>query len=1419
MENHAKERPNHEIVTYGLDGKSSLSHGSFHVDDDAQTALGSVTTSTREWYQYNVVRLNVCLADCETSHPRCCFQIWDAPMVHGCVCDHPWTGYDCSQRECPRGDDPLTTGQRDAVQLIECNTTFRTQYLKLHATNPTALDSGSFALRYGGEYTRPMAHNATADTLRKRLRALAGVGDDDTDDDVSKGVQVGGAGGGVRVAVTDGGTSGVFVAKSWNLTFADASEQAPLVPLYKQPEVQVCQCAADRGFLTLRYPAPWPTGSKFSGICLGGTLAGKDCMHSDDCVGGTRTGEGTKCGPKTFEEVKLKFDATQAETVVALQSFSLIDRVAVNFSDTSSEADNNKGGKGLGGGKFCTPGGNTVTVTFLHTRLDVLEGGDVPPLKSVAGDSLRRQSTPVSNLEGSAVLTPTWREIIKGVDSCSREEVQTFTCLASGGSMKLQLVSPLLEFSGTKADDDTDDGSGGAGRLELGDDDGNIATSSTSWVTVAWDATQAELKAALENLPLVENVTVAFSGNALNGAGEYGDVPVLYSDGGSLCSGSEAHKVIITFHALSEGFAHRLSRVPGGGRSGGTGGDLPELVLDGTLLTHDTAVALSGAAATEAVKGLACEPLGTTYVIGERDDDGPEVTADRTILDDDDGCEAAGPVRCFNRKLKAFVGEQPPQMVAGVAHPNQDGGEFSLGLLGEATAPISASATREEVAAALNALPTLKGNVAVSFSRQHACQAPANVMAVTFLSDFGVSQAKHRTGAHGRATRAALPPLSVDRSRMPSSAGVGRNGTWAPPHISVHVDGASDSTGTYASQNGTKENDVCSNHGICGEATGVCDCFSGQDFGHDHAFGSSNGRGAAGGRGDCGFEVAPRGDPRSVWHIGGRGGGATVKSAYNQAQQMVHEQSWGLDFPTTDCPGAMACSGHGHCSGPPAYRCTCAEGWEHAADCSERECPRAPAWFDYPMADNDAHDKRGGGVECGGRGLCDRDGGECQCQSGFTGSACQFTECPGRELMRAPGKRGTGGGVRGAGLGGNGGGRDCSGHGRCLNMRQMAHLSATPRGDAAFLAYGEDPNNPFTWDGERLRGCYCDEAYTGADCSERTCPFGDDPNTHDDVAEVQLLNCTATGGEFTLSFRSIVDSGSGTRVTATTAHLPHNASATRVKAALEALSTIEEVEVKYSSDAHDTFCLGGREYEEVANASAREVNVVSVRFVKEGGDLPSLVPGTAALVDDPYGDLDEGSYEGSGRVYVAHGGVSMHGFVSVAGSREHKECSGRGVCDRSTGICDCFPGYASGDANNANARGERSDCGYLVGDRLLRVRGGRGDSDPLRAHGLEDAGREGGSSGNGGHQLGGSYPVEKSMELLHGPVTSAGVPGEGDENLPASAQDLLDHVAANVHLSAVPSFSLRGAGRRLLGFLEDTIEGLLWQPHPSDQGR
>ena len=59
-------------------------------------------------------------------------------------------------------------------------------------------------------------------------------------------------------------------------------------------------------------------------------------------------------------------------------------------------------------------------------------------------------------------------------------------------------------------------------------------------------------------------------------------------------------------------------------------------------------------------------------------------------------------------------------------------------------------------------------------------------------------------------------------------------------------------------------------------------------------------------------------------------------------------------------------------------------------------------------------------------------------------------------------------------------------------MAELA-LAATAHGDATSYTYGLDANKASTWDADRLFGCLCDDGYQGYDCSQRTCPRGDDP--------------------------------------------------------------------------------------------------------------------------------------------------------------------------------------------------------------------------------------------------------------------------------------------------------------------------------------
>jgi len=50
-------------------------------------------------------------------------------------------------------------------------------------------------------------------------------------------------------------------------------------------------------------------------------------------------------------------------------------------------------------------------------------------------------------------------------------------------------------------------------------------------------------------------------------------------------------------------------------------------------------------------------------------------------------------------------------------------------------------------------------------------------------------------------------------------------------------------------------------------------------------------------------------------------------------------------------------------------------------------------------------------------------------------------------------------------------------------------------------------------------------------------------------------------------------------------------------------------------------------------------------------------------------------------------------YISVTGTRQWLECSGRGTCNHEIGECTCFKGYSSSDG--FYNKGRRRDCGYI----------------------------------------------------------------------------------------------------------------------------
>lgn len=241
---------------------------------------------------------------------------------------------------------------------------------------------------------------------------------------------------------------------------------------------------------------------------------------------------------------------------------------------------------------------------------------------------------------------------------------------------------------------------------------------------------------------------------------------------------------------------------------------------------------------------------------------------------------------------------------------------------------------------------------------------------------------------------------------------------------------------------------------------------------------------------------------------------------------------------------------------------------------------------------------------CSGVGVCDTSKGECVCPAPFEGGACERLACPG-------------------------GTSPCSNNGRCLTMAQLA-LHAKVNGDPISITYGATPNNPKTWDFNKIQGCICDPGFTSYDCSKRSCPHGDDPHTVGQSHEVQAIVCQHTQvTSFQLSFRG-----------ALTTNLASTIAAGDLQTALQAVKTIGTVQVTYSSGTSACTLTG--------------TNKISIQFLSPLtlGDIPSirLVAGAnAALLPVFQIDCD---------------GVG----TSVQGTVEDAECSNKYVRMSGSGV-------------------------------------------------------------------------------------------------------------------------------------------------------
>lgn len=458
--------------------------------------------------------------------------------------------------------------------------------------------------------------------------------------------------------------------------------------------------------------------------------------------------------------------------------------------------------------------------------------------------------------------------------------------------------------------------------------------------------------------------------------------------------------------------------------------------------------------------------------------------------------------------------------------------------------------------------------------------------------------------------------------------------------VATYYGGASsDLDSSYVSVAGTKEYVECSGRGLCNNATATCECFLG--------YSSSNGLGLPGTRADCGHRSG------SMVQVNVGNSTRTVSSACPVVKYAI-------------------CSGHGTCDGQYGV-CTCDTGYGGHA-CEQRTCLTTTTWF----GSLGTMGHLGTPSVCGGVGYCNADTGDCYDCGGvggiFQGSRCESLSCWGSTATES-------------GTLHNDGSHNCNGHGACLTLRELASHSYSAEKERRIVSY----DTP--WDADMIRACSCarvmsvdnqyDDEYVnrlswlyqhlynstfvtldyrrdfyrgpyayaatdfaGYNCAHAACPRGDDPLTGAQVNEIQRLKCRATAGSFHLIFREN-----------TTLPILHNDTERTLQMKLEQLFTIGRVAVTFGINNTHTVC----------NSSSP----VYIEFLSEFGDVPMLKGVISSLT---------------------HTSFSITEYQK--GTKEDVECSRRGICDDTKGICSCFPGFSSSNGT-IDAIGSRGDCTYF----------------------------------------------------------------------------------------------------------------------------
>jgi len=351
-----------------------------------------------------------------------------------------------------------------------------------------------------------------------------------------------------------------------------------------------------------------------------------------------------------------------------------------------------------------------------------------------------------------------------------------------------------------------------------------------------------------------------------------------------------------------------------------------------------------------------------------------------------------------------------------------------------------------------------------------------------------------------------------------------------------------------------------------------------------------------------------------------------------------------LTVASASCPDS--CSGHGTCG--THDKCSCFARWG-GSNCADRQCPSGLSWVVSNGGSNiPAGDDLGGKhayTECSSQGTCNTETGECECFPGYEGRGCRRTSCPNK----------------------------CSGHGRCVYNDDLV----SSYGMSGYMQFDSQ-----YWDAHKTRQCVCDAEYEGIDCSSRQCPKGDDPLTEcvnsDSPGEsndmTQVITFPTTDGSFAAGFFTLTFSDQYGGEWAT---YPISLSAPADNSAGDAVCTA----VGDALEELPNFAIPNATSTRASDHSAAPVDLIcNVKFVDpaNSGEQYLLVPSDASTDHDL-----PGMQPRFASFAPTSASITVTEQTLAAGDeyKEHSECSNRGICDHSNGVCGCFAGYTGESCN------------------------------------------------------------------------------------------------------------------------------------------